>query len=64
MTFHSLCSRTAQHLAKFRAEDRGAVAIEYALVASGVALAVSGVILNLGSSVKTNLFEKLANLMP
>jgi pilus assembly protein Flp/PilA len=42
--------------------DRGATAIEYALIASGISLAIISTVWTLGDSVKTNLYDKLAAL--
>jgi len=42
--------------------DRGATAIEYALMASGISLAIMSTIWSLGDSVKANLYDKLATL--
>jgi len=46
----------------FAGDRCGATAIEYALIASGVSLAIMSTIWTLGSSVKTNLYDKLAAL--
>ena len=43
-------------------EDRGATAIEYSIVAAGVALAVTGVIHVLGANVLNDLYAQLAGL--
>ena len=48
----------------FVADDRGATAIEYALVASGVAGAIISVVYGLGSQVKTTLYDKIAATLP
>jgi pilus assembly protein Flp/PilA len=42
--------------------QRGATAIEYALMASGISLAIMSTIWSLGDSVKANLYDKLATL--
>jgi pilus assembly protein Flp/PilA len=47
---------------RFVADTRGATAIEYALVASGIGVAVAGTIWKLGAEVKTTLYEKLVSL--
>jgi pilus assembly protein Flp/PilA len=41
-------------------DKRGTTAIEYALMASGIALAIMSTIWSLGDSVKANLYDKLA----
>jgi pilus assembly protein Flp/PilA len=40
--------------------QRGTTAIEYALVASGIALAIMSTIWSLGDSVRVNLYDKLS----
>jgi len=47
---------------RFVHEERGATAIEYSVVAAGVALAVAGAIRVLGANVLTNLYSELAGL--
>ncbi|HEV2629767.1 MAG TPA: Flp family type IVb pilin [Pseudolabrys sp.] len=42
--------------------QRGTTAIEYALMASGIALAIMSTIWSLGDSVKANLYDKLATM--
>ena len=37
---------------RFLRDERGATAIEYAMIASGVAVAIAATLVNLGSSVK------------
>ncbi|MGN6571031.1 MAG: Flp family type IVb pilin [Pseudolabrys sp.] len=53
-------SRTAAQVRSFADDDRGATAIEYSLMASGIALAIISTIWSLGGSIKTNLYDKLA----
>ena len=49
-------------LVRLRDEQRGATAIEYSIVAAGVAMAVAGAIRVLGQNVLSNLFSQLGNL--
>jgi pilus assembly protein Flp/PilA len=42
------------------ADDSGATAIEYALLASGVALAVAATVFSVGSELKSNFYDKIA----
>ena len=49
-------------LRQFLRGERGATAIEYSVVAAGVAMAVVGVIRVLGANVLTNLYSQLAGL--
>jgi pilus assembly protein Flp/PilA len=48
---------------RFRDDESGATAIEYALIASGVGVAVAATVYALGSGVK-NLFTKVNNVFP
>jgi Flp pilus assembly pilin Flp len=47
---------------RFLREERGATAIEYSVVAAGVAVAVAGAIRVLGANVLNNLYSQLAGL--
>ena len=49
---------------RFVADERGATAIEYAMIAGGVSIAIVGTVLNLGSTLKTTFYDKLAALFP
>jgi pilus assembly protein Flp/PilA len=53
----------AARLRAFRADDRAATAIEYALVASGVAAAIAATVFNFGSDLKTTFYDKIAALL-
>ena len=52
-------SRLTARLRGLLGDRRGATAIEYALMASGIALAIMSTIWTLGASVKTNLYDKI-----
>ncbi len=54
----TVCSTAGQHLRNFAANRDGATAVEYALIASGVAVAVAATVYTLGSGVK-NMFTKV-----
>jgi pilus assembly protein Flp/PilA len=58
----TLTSTAASGVARFAADDSGATAIEYAMIASGVGAAVAAMVYSLGSQVKV-LFTTIANLM-
>jgi pilus assembly protein Flp/PilA len=45
-----------------RAQD-GATAIEYAIIASGISIAIAATVMTLGTVIKTNLYDKLASLL-
>jgi pilus assembly protein Flp/PilA len=46
--------------ARFVADERGATAIEYAMIAGSIAVAIAATVFNVGSAVKTNLYDKIA----
>jgi pilus assembly protein Flp/PilA len=48
--------------ARIGADTRGTTAVEYALMAGGIALAVISTVFTLGDQVKVNLYDKLATL--
>lgn len=47
---------------RFIADESGASAIEYSLIAAGIAGAVIATVATLGSKVKTNLWDKIAGV--
>jgi pilus assembly protein Flp/PilA len=47
---------------RFLREEGGTTAIEYSIVAAGIAMAVVGAIRVLGANVLTNLFSQLGSL--
>jgi pilus assembly protein Flp/PilA len=51
---------TVRELRRWCSDERGATAIEYALIASGVAVAIAATVFTLGSGVK-NMFTKVNN---
>ena len=60
MKLETLC----RELSRFRADEDGATAIEYAMVAAGVSVAVVGAVTSLGTHLKTTFYDKLASLFP
>src|SRR5580704_7144941 len=48
---------------RFARDERGATAIEYALVASGIAVAIASTVVSLGSAVKNNLYGNILSAM-
>ena len=46
---------------RFLYDEHGATAIEYSIVAAGIALVVAPIIYVLGSTVFTNLYQQIAN---
>jgi pilus assembly protein Flp/PilA len=49
-------------LLRFVRDDRGATAIEYAMIASGIGVAIAAALVNLGSTVK-GLYSGVATAM-
>jgi len=45
--------------AAFAAEDSGATAIEYGLIAAGVAMAVISIVYSIGSTIQNSLYSKI-----
>ena len=45
----------------FISDERGATAIEYALIAVGVACAIAATVYGVAASLKTNFYEPIAN---
>jgi pilus assembly protein Flp/PilA len=54
---------TARIATRFLADERGATAIEYALIASGIGAAVAATVFGIGSTVMNNLYNKIAAVM-
>jgi len=48
---------------RFRGDESGATAIEYALIAAGISVAIVTTVTNLGSTIKTALWDKIGNAM-
>jgi pilus assembly protein Flp/PilA len=59
--FETVTSTTTRELSRFCIDESGATAIEYAMVASGVGVAVAATVYSLGSKVNS-LFTNLAGL--
>jgi pilus assembly protein Flp/PilA len=53
----------ARLLRHFRADESGATAIEYGLIAAGIGAAIIATVFNLGTSIKANLWDKVGNAM-
>lgn len=56
-------SNTGRVAGRFLADERGATAIEYALIASGIGAAVASIVFGVGTSVVKNLYDKIAAVM-
>jgi pilus assembly protein Flp/PilA len=49
-------------LRRFLHAQEGATAIEYAMIASGVSIAIAATVTGLGAALKVNFYDKLAAL--
>jgi pilus assembly protein Flp/PilA len=45
---------------RFRRDQRGATAIEYALIAAGISVAIISTVFGVGSNLKENWYDKIA----
>ena len=59
MKLETLC----RELSRFGADENGATAIEYAMIAAGLSIAIAGVVTGIGSKIKTNFYDKIAALL-
>jgi pilus assembly protein Flp/PilA len=48
---------------RFRADESGATAIEYALIAAGIGATIAATVFNMGTQIKTALWDKVGNAM-
>jgi pilus assembly protein Flp/PilA len=53
----------APSLKRLLADESGATAIEYAMIAAGIGATVASAVYSLGTEVKTNFYDKLALIM-
>ena len=53
----------SQLAVRFRADESGATAIEYALIAAGISVAIVTTVFGLGTQIKTALWDKVGNAM-
>ena len=60
----ALHSTIRRELTRFCADESGATAIEYGLIAAGVGATVAVTVWTLGSSLKTTFYDKLASVLP
>jgi pilus assembly protein Flp/PilA len=52
-----LLSNTRRAAGRFLADERGATAIEYALIASGIGAAIISIVSGLGNTIVNNLYN-------
>ena len=57
-------SRSLVSLKRFLAEEGGTTAIEYALIASGISIAIATVAVSLGSTLRDDLYQKILDAYP
>ena len=55
----SFFSDTKRRVGRFLNDEQGATAIEYALIASGIAAAIISIVFGVGSTVSNNLYGKV-----
>jgi pilus assembly protein Flp/PilA len=63
MMLGTLCTTACREISRFRADESGATAIEYAMIAAGISIAVVSVVIGLGSHLKEVFYDKLAALL-
>jgi len=59
-----MAKKLMQTLYAFARDEGGATAIEYALIAAGVAVAIVGTLGLVGETVRDQLFKKVADAIP
>ena len=57
------CSNAARKFGRMIADERGATAIEYGMIAAGVGAAIAATVFSLGSAVKSNLYDKISGVL-
>ena len=55
--------RLPQTIRRFIRDERGATAIEYALIAAGIAVAIASTVMSLGGTVKA-MYDRIVEEMP
>jgi pilus assembly protein Flp/PilA len=60
----SFCSIASRQFARFCADENGATAIEYGMIAAGVGGFIATTVWGLGSKLKSTFYDKLASLFP
>jgi pilus assembly protein Flp/PilA len=53
-----------RQFARFWADESGATAIEYAMIAAGVGGFIAVTVMGLGAQLKSNFYDKLASIFP
>jgi len=55
----TLLTNTRRAADRFLADERGATAIEYALIASGIAATIIAIVFGVGNTITNNLYDKV-----
>ncbi len=58
-----MSARMVETLKRFAKEEGGSTAIEYALIASGISIAIAATAVSLGSSLRDDYFGKVDNAL-
>jgi pilus assembly protein Flp/PilA len=53
-------STARRQIARFCADESGATAIEYAMIASGVGAAIAATVMAMGTAIKSSLYDKVS----
>lgn len=56
-------SEAARLLRRFRADESGTTAIEYALIAAGIGATIAATVYNMGTTLKTVWWDKIGNIL-
>ncbi|MEA2980239.1 MAG: Flp/Fap pilin component [Alphaproteobacteria bacterium] len=64
MTKSTLNPTACRQLARFCADESGATAIEYAMVAAGVGGFIAATVMGMGAQLKSTFYDKLTSLFP
>ena len=54
--------RSLRSIERLRADQSGATAIEYGLIAAGVSVAIITTVFGVGSNLQANWYDKIANI--
>ena len=55
--------KAARLLRRFGADERGATAIEYAMIAAGIGATIAATVFNMGTTLKTVWWDKIGNIL-
>ena len=63
-TLKTLYATAGRQIGRFCADESGATAIEYGLIAAGVGGFIAATVWSLGAQLKTTFYDKLAAMFP